>query len=380
MLKRALTVATNDYERQFLNDVVLGMGRKLGKYLDDFEHLLGGISDDILMYAPTNTLADNHIAYWREIKRSSLVRMMATDLVPAWHLIQLREYLKRQPQYKPSPLSNFIQYMDLPVVEMFNFYKSVIDSHAHNITAAEEHELFQLTHEMNDLDLKFHIMPILPKDKTLCDRVFDSLDDAMAKMYKTDYVQKILMNGTMTPENIRFGRSFWKRYKDFLTSHVELVKKATSMATDNNQRTALDAHVKHLIAGLAEYFPKFEQLLGGVPDEVRLRPMDESAIDMQLILYREMKRGSFIRMMLVEMVPIWRNLVLREYFKLQPHYSRQPLSDTILFYHFDMKRITNMYKHIINSFTNSTTAAQELELIQLVKEVKEVDGRFIDAM
>ncbi|CAG2100940.1 unnamed protein product [Medioppia subpectinata] len=157
MLKRALTLATNDNERQFLGGVVSEMGRNLGKYLDNFEHLLGGISDDILMYAPTDTLADNYITLWREIKRNSFVRMMATDLVPLWHVLELRAYLTRQPQYKSSPLTNFILYTDLPIEAMVNFYKSVIDSHAPNITAAEEHELFQLTNEANDLDFKFYI-------------------------------------------------------------------------------------------------------------------------------------------------------------------------------------------------------------------------------
>ncbi|CAG2112355.1 unnamed protein product, partial [Medioppia subpectinata] len=217
MLKRALTVATNDNERQFLDRVVLGMGKKLGKYLDNFEYLLGGISDDILMHAPTDTLIKNHLVLWREMRRGSFVRMMATDLVPLWHILQLRKYLTRQPRYSLSPLANYLLYTDFNIVGVFNFYKSVIDSHAANMTAAEELELFQLTNEMNELDLKFHIMPILPNDKTLCDRVFESLEDAMAKMYKTDYVQKVLMNGTMTPENIRFGRNYWKRYKDFLT-------------------------------------------------------------------------------------------------------------------------------------------------------------------
>ncbi|CAG2123049.1 unnamed protein product, partial [Medioppia subpectinata] len=108
MLKRALTVTTNDDERHYLSLVVLGLGRKLNKYLDNFQHLLGGIEDDILIYAPTDTLIDNHLVFWREMKRDSFVRMMATDLVPAWHILQLREYLKRQPQYKPSPLSDFI--------------------------------------------------------------------------------------------------------------------------------------------------------------------------------------------------------------------------------------------------------------------------------
>ncbi|CAG2110137.1 unnamed protein product, partial [Medioppia subpectinata] len=216
MLKRALTLATNDNERQFLSGVVLGMEQKLNKYLDKFEHLLGGIDDDILMYAPTDTLIDNHLVLWREMLRGSFVRMMAADLVPLWHILQIQEYLKRQPEYKPSPLSNFIQYTDFNIEGVFNFYKSVIDSHAANITAAEELELFQLIREMDDLDFRFHIMPILPKDKTLCDRVFDTLEDAMAKMYKTDFVQKVLMNATLSPENIRFGRNYWKRSKDYL--------------------------------------------------------------------------------------------------------------------------------------------------------------------
>ncbi|CAG2110138.1 unnamed protein product, partial [Medioppia subpectinata] len=348
MLKRALSVTTNDYERQFLGPVVLGMGKKLGKYLDNFEQLLGGISDDILMHAPTDTLINNHLVMWREMRRGSFVRMMATDLVPLWHILQIQEYLKRQPQYKPSPLSNFIQYMDFNIEGVFNFYKSVIDSHATNMTAADELDLFQLIREMNDLDLKFHIMPILPKDKTLCDRVFDTLEDAMAKMYKTDYVQKVLMNATLSPENIRFGRNYWKRSKDYLMS-----------------------------TGLTEYFAKFEQLLGGVPDEVRLRAMDESAIDYKLLIYREMKRGSFLRMLLLEMVYVWRTLHFQEYVKLQLHYRPQPLSDMIMFMNIPMKQVATMYRKIIDSHGNNITAAQELELIQMIKEVEHVDAKYL---
>ncbi|CAG2102274.1 unnamed protein product [Medioppia subpectinata] len=380
MLKRALTVAINDNERQFLDRVVLGMGRKLDKYLANFEHLLGGIEDDILMHAPTDTLIENHLVLWREMKRGSFVRMMATDLVPLWHILQLRKYLKRQPQFKLSPLSNYLLYTDFNIVGVFNFYKSVIDSHATNITAAEELELFQLIRETNDLDLKFHIMPILPKDKTLCDRVFDSVEDAMAKMYKTDFVQKVLMNATLTEENIRFGRNYWKRYNDFFTSRFEGIKKLSTMAPNDNQRKILKGFLKNLLFGVGEYYAKFEQLLGGVPDEVRLRAMDGPAIDFQLIIYREMKRGSFLRMMLVEMVSVWRTLHLREYVKLQPQYRPQPLSNMILFADFNLRQTVTLYKNIIDSNSANITAAEELELIQLVKELKEVDDQFIKAI
>ncbi|CAG2109738.1 unnamed protein product, partial [Medioppia subpectinata] len=265
---------------------------------------------------------------------------------------------------------------DFDVKESVNTYKTIIDLNAKNITAAEEQELIQLAKEANEL----HCLTFLVSNngfvKQLSDRVIDTLVDYMATMFTKDYVQKILMTGEMSDQNMRFGWIFAKRTKAIYRARIELVRLCLTLARDDKTRQLLKAMDSVFASKGALFYQNFEQQLGAVGGDVKGRAMDKTDIGYHLMIYREMKRGSLVRMILLNMVPDWRALHVWEYLKSQPQYRPSPLSDKLLQLDLDVKESVNTYKTIIDLNAKNITAAEEQELIQLAKEANELHCKF----
>ncbi|CAG2113952.1 unnamed protein product [Medioppia subpectinata] len=155
-------------------------------------------------------------------------------------------------------------------------------------------------------------------------------------------------------------------------ARVELVRLSLTLARDDKSRQLLEAFDSTFAPKIALFYQDFDKQLGAVGGDVKRRPMDETVIDYQLMIFREMNRGSLVRMMLVNLVPKWRLLHVWEYLKSQPQYRPSPLSDKLLQLDFDVKESVNTYKTIIDLNAKNITAAGEQELIQLAKEANEL--------
>ncbi|CAG2110337.1 unnamed protein product [Medioppia subpectinata] len=374
-MRQSLSAATDDKTRKLLDGFVGSFAPKITQYYTKFEQQLGGIDDDVKHRALDESVIDYQLMVMREMKRGSLLRMILLKMVSDWRIQQLRAYLKSQALYRPTALSNNLLYMDFDVSADVNISKTIIDSIAANITAAEDQELIQLARDEKELIDKFYVY-INTNVKLLSDRVVEPLADFMAKMFTTDYVQKILMTGEMTTENIQFGRNFWIRTKDLIMNRIGLLKKCQSVAADEKSRKMLDELIRTLTPRMTQIYATFEQQLGGVGDDLKHRGMDETTADYHLLTYREIKRGSFARMMLLYMLPVWRNLKLQEYIKSQPKYRPSVLSNQMMFMDLDMKSLMNKCKNIIDINTEKISAADEQELIQLANETMILDAKF----
>ncbi|CAG2111101.1 unnamed protein product [Medioppia subpectinata] len=380
LLKKCHSMAADDKSRKTLDELIRTLTPRMTQIYATFEQQLGGVGDDLKHRGMDETTADYHLLTYREIKRGSFARMMLLYMLPVWRNLKLQEYIKSQPKYKPSVLSNQMLFMDLDMKSLMNKCKNIIDINTERISPADEQELIQLANETMILDAKFYLTMSIsistnPSDKQLSDRVVETLANSMAKRFTTDYVQKTLMMGEMTNENIKIGQGFWKSRKVMDRIRIELIRKCQSVATDDNTRKLLEGLAGSLVPKMRQFYPKFEQQLGGVGDDVRHRAMDDTLIDYQHMVLREMKRGSIVRMMVLKMLPSWRTLQLRAYLKSQPLYRPTPLSDNLLFMDLDLSSYVNIYKTIIESNAVNITAAEERELIQLAKEENELNEK-----
>ncbi|CAG2105178.1 unnamed protein product, partial [Medioppia subpectinata] len=361
------------------------------KHFTTFEQLLGGVGDDVKQRPLDPTAIEYKQIMLRELKRGSLVRMVLLLMLPVLRNHKLIKYLKSDPNYKPSPLTNHMLLMDFDITNQLNLLKSVIDLNLANLSAPEQSELIQLTKDTLELNDKYYLptspapteRPISadptewqriikttePNVKQLSDRVFEPLADFTAKMFASDFVQKLLMNAEMINENIRIGRIFLKRVKARLPTRLELLKQSLSVATDDQSRQILDGVIKYLVPIDEQFVAKIEQQLGGGGNDANLQAMDETEIEFQQLIHRELKRGSLVRMMLLEMLLIWRNQQLRKYLNTQPRYQPRPLSDLMLFKDFDDKLLMNAYNSIIRLNSANISPADERELTQLAREV-----------
>ncbi|CAG2115200.1 unnamed protein product [Medioppia subpectinata] len=209
--------------------------------------------------------------------------------------------------------------------------------------------------------------------KQLSDRLMDTLEDSMAKMFATDYVQKILMTGEMSDENIRYAKVYWKRSKELALVAIELLKRAYSVATNEGDRKIVDQWVKTVPEELAAYYQRFEQKLGGIGSDVKIQAIDETMIDYTLMHNREMKRGSFVRMMVTQLVGNWHVLRVHQYLKRQPLYRPNPMVTYFLFTEFPIETYVSLLKNMIDSNGGQISPPEELELIQLAKETMDLD-------
>ncbi|CAG2106961.1 unnamed protein product [Medioppia subpectinata] len=199
--------------------------------------------------------------------------------------------------------------------------------------------------------------------KQLSDRLLNPLKESMAKMFTTDYVQKILMTGEMSDENIRYAKIQWKASKD---SYSELMKRAYSLAVTETDRKSLD--VKAMNDKMTKYYDRFENELGGIAPELTARPMNGSAVDNVLTYYRELKRGSLLRILVIKLVANYVVYEIHEYLKRQPQYRPNVLANNMLFTDFDIKRALTVAKAMIDCNGAHISLAEGLELIQLAHD------------
>ncbi|CAG2115282.1 unnamed protein product [Medioppia subpectinata] len=160
MLKQAKPLVTDAKECQTLDQIVNNLNSRKKPFLDNLKQLVGGPGDDLRMHALTKPTLDRQKLMYREMSRGNLVRMVLTDLVPVWRTLEIRKYLRNHPKYRPSPLSDYLTHKDFDLQPMFTFYKYIIDSRSPNIKDPEENELFELTRELIDVDLKSILMPL----------------------------------------------------------------------------------------------------------------------------------------------------------------------------------------------------------------------------
>ncbi|CAG2106501.1 unnamed protein product [Medioppia subpectinata] len=213
--------------------------------------------------------------------------------------------------------------------------------------------------------------------KQFSDRLLDPLEESMAKMLATDYVQKILMTGEMSDENIRYAQKNWKRSKDIVPkSTLDMMRRAYSLAVTETDRKILEPFVTTIAADLDKYYDRFERQLGGIGDDLKAQPMDAITVDYTIMHYQELKRGSILRMILTQMVGIWLIDKLHEYLKHEPRYRPNPLATNLLFLDFDPNAITTGFKSVIDRNGGHISAAEELELIQFAKELIDMEIKF----
>ncbi|CAG2117515.1 unnamed protein product, partial [Medioppia subpectinata] len=208
------------------------------------------------------------------------------------------------------------------------------------------------------------------------DRVLGSLENSLADFFATDFVQKTLMGAEMTEQIKQIARKYCKKDKDLFLTRFELLKSIHNVLTDANHRTIVDQFIKSVGPQAAKMYDKFEQQLGGIGEELRLQPMDEHSIDYKLLIYREMKRGSLLRLLVTLAVKKWSDIRLAEYLIGQPRYRPNIMATNLLHMNVDLKQVMTVCKSIIDANGVNVSAAEEAELIQLAKEVFAINSKF----
>ncbi|CAG2100056.1 unnamed protein product [Medioppia subpectinata] len=433
--KKAYSLSPTEYDNQTMAELCRVLPVVIAQYYDGFEQLLGGIGPEITSLAMDESMIDYNIMFYTEMKHGSFVRLIASQLVSVWFIDEMYEYLKLQSQYAPTPLSNYLLYLDFDNKALLTVLRSLIDPKAGDISAEEETQLIQLVKEVNDVEIN-------RITTTLSDRLLDSVKESVDNFMATDYVQNILMTGEMTEYNIQYAKIHWKRSKDIIggdnifgsvaqywffivwtlkcASHCipgtedgisipsnttpcligeseefpslckeqhqlvsvytddcngvfEVDKKAYSISPTEYDNQTMTELCRVLPVVIAQYYEEFEQLLGGIGPEITSKAMDESMIDYNIMIYTEMKHGSFVRLIASQLVSVWFIDEMYEYLKLQSQYAPTPLSNYLLYLDFDNKALLTVLRSLIDPKAGDISTEEETQLIQLVKEVNDVE-------
>jgi len=200
----------------------------------------------------------------------------------------------------------------------------------------------------------------------------------LQRLFASPYVQNGILTGEMTPENKRFCRSFWKKNKEVIPTRVEMLKQAQTLLTAEPECETLDKIVNGILASRKPFLDNIKgQCMADQADDIRLNALNKVALEYHLFVYREMKRGDLVRMILTDFVPIWHIMELRTYVKRHPKYRSTPLAQSLLYMDFDLQPMFDFYKHIIDSRTANLPEPEKQELIDLTKESTEINIRYI---
>ena len=218
------------------------------------------------------------------------------------------------------------------------------------------------------MDINFNLNERQNSDQ-LSDRIINSANDVFKGLLCGDSVQKFLLNGEMTDENLAIAH---RRHKNAIqtmddTFAVEVFRKASTLSDDTKEKQFFELCIQSYKEIAIKYCNEFEELFGKLDPNLMDAPMTQWLYSYKIFSLYTASKGSVLRVLVTIFGMYMVCDRVLDYLKQNPNFTPNIFAKMLLYEDFSFKPMYETIRQMIDCRADQVSEAEERELSELFR-------------